>query len=213
MRLRGWKLGLTLGCALLGIQTLQSVVETIVFNTDIGMSAAELSAVVASALMRCLIAAFAVALLWRGESQPATEPSGLTWKSPAIALVYVILYFSAGSLIAWRSAAVRTYYAHIGQLDPRLLVAIQFARGLIWCALAWLLWRALSGPSGRVAILVGLAFSGFMIPSLLFPNPFMPWPVRAVHMIEVGTSNFLFGVLAVLVFCLRANRRPLGEVR
>jgi hypothetical protein len=109
MRLRGWKLGLTLGCALLGIQTLQSVVETIVFNTDIGMSAAELGAVVASALMRCLMVAFAVALLWRGESQPARDPSGLAWKSPAIALLYVILYFSAGSLIAWRSAAVRTY--------------------------------------------------------------------------------------------------------
>jgi hypothetical protein len=57
-----------------------------------------------------------------------------------------------------------------------------------------LLVRYLSGASWRVGALVGLAFGGFMIPDLLFPNPIMPWPVRSVHMVEVGISNLVFGI-------------------
>jgi hypothetical protein len=199
MRIRGRTLAVSLGAVLFGVQTFQSMVETIIFNGDIGMTSKQLAAVALSSLFRDAWAAGTIALLWKGDRGPADRLPGLAWKTPLIGAFYVVCYFTAGSLIAWRSAAVRAYYAHVGQIDMSALVGFQFIRGLVWCALAWLLTRSLSGPSWRVALLVGLAFAGFMIPSLLFPNPVMPWPVRGVHMVEVGTSNFLFGVIAALV--------------
>jgi len=205
MRSRGRVLALVLGAVLFGVQTFQSQIETVIFNADIGMSSKELAAVAKSAILRDAWAAVIVAILWKGESGASDRLPGLAWKVPLIGALYVACYFTAGALIAWPSAAVRAYYAHVGQIDTSLLVALQFVRGLIWCALAWLLVRNLSSSSLRAALLVGLAFSGFMIPSLLFPNPFMPWPVRSAHMLEVGTSNFLFGFIAAFVLRLGTN--------
>ena len=210
MRTQGRMLALTLGVVLFGVQTLQALIETIIFNRDIGMSSRELAAFAEAALLRDAWAALVIAILWKGESAASDRLRGLPWKVPLIGAFYVICYFTAGALIAWPSAAVRAYYAHVGQIDTSLLVTLQFARGILWCALAWLLARSLSGPSWRAALLVGLAFSGFMIPSLLFPNPFMPWPVRSAHMIEVGTSNFLFGFITALVSIAQPLRELVG---
>lgn len=207
MRSRGWMLALTLAAVLFGVQTFQALIEAVIFNTDVGMSSRQLASSGAAALFRDALTAAIIATLWKGESTRADRVPGLAWKAPLIGAFYAICYFTAGSQIAWRSAAVRAYYAHIAQIDMSVLVALQFVRGLIWCALAWTLARSLSGPSWRVALLVGFAFSGFMIPSLLFPNPFMPWPVRSAHMLEVGTSNFLFGFITALVMRLGVNQR------
>jgi hypothetical protein len=62
-------------------------------------------------------------------------------------------------------------------------------------------------------LLVGLAFAGFMIPELLLPNPIMPWPVRSVHMVEVGVSNFLFGAITALLLQLGARTAELAPKR
>ena len=159
----------------------------------------------AAGLVRDALAGGAIALLWRGESGTSLRLRGPLWKAPVIAAFYVVCYFTAGALIAWKSAAVRAFYAHVGQIDPGFLTGLQFCRGLIWCALAWLLARGLSGPAWRTALLVGLAFSGFMIPQLLLPNPAMPWPVRSVHMVEVGVSNFVFGAIAAWLLQLGAK--------
>ena len=93
------------------------------------------------------------------------------------------------------------------KLDLAHLAGLQIARGLVWGALAWLLARSLSGPDWKAALLVGLAFAGLMAPVLLFPNPAMPWPVRWVHMVEIGVSNFLFGLIAAFVLRHGARRK------
>src|SRR5438132_10221897 len=54
MRIRGWRLGLILACASFGIQTFQSVIETIIFNGDVRMPATLLAAVTAAAFVRDL---------------------------------------------------------------------------------------------------------------------------------------------------------------
>ena len=54
-------------------------------------------------------------------------------------------------------------------------------------------------------MLTCVAFSVLMALPLLYPNPLMPWPVRQVHLIEVGVSNFLFGVLAALIMLKKAR--------
>lgn len=208
-RLRGWRLGLTLGAALFGIQSAQSAIETVIFSNDVHMSAGMTATIAAIGFLRDALAGLVVALLWPGSDAAGGKLHGLAWKAPVIGLFYVACYFTAGNLIAWQSAAVRAYYAHISQIDAAWLVQMQIVRGLFWFGLAWLLVRSLSGSGWRTPLLVGLAFSGFMIPGLLYPNPVMPWAVRSVHMIEVGVSNFLFGLISALLLRWDPARHPL----
>jgi len=204
---RGWRLGGALAILLFGVQIVQPLVETLIFNRDVHMPASMFTATALCGLVRDMIAGGGIALLWRGKSEPAPHVPGLGWKMPAIAALYVLCYFTAGQFIAWQSPDVRTYYAHVGQIDLAL-VMMQFGRGLGWAALAWLLSRGTQWRPVPIALLCGLALSGLMIPLLLFPNPYMPWPVRAVHIVEVGVSNFAFGVLAGCLLKLPAAPQP-----
>ena len=207
MGLRGWALGLALGSVLFLVQTGLSLIEAIMFNNDLKMSPKLLGATAIAALVRDAIGGIAIALMWRGPGAPGSSLRGLAWKLPAAAFFYLFCYFAAGQLIAWQSAEVRAFYAHIGEIDLAHLAGLQIARGLVWGGLAWLLARSLAGPDWKAALLVGLAFAGLMAPVLLFPNPAMPWPVRWVHMVEIGVSNFLFGLIAAFVLRHGARRK------
>lgn len=212
MRARGWTLGLVLAGVLFVIQTAQSLIEAAVFGRDVRLSSALMFGVAGAAVLRDALAAATLAWLWRGRGHgPAARLSGLAWKLPLIAVLYVLCYFTAGALIAWPSPAVRTYYAHVGQIDSGYLLAVQFGRGLLWAGIAVVLTRGLAGPVWRSALLTGLAFSGFMTLQLLYPNPVMPWAVRSMHMIEVGVSNLLFGALAALILLAGGRRPSTGE--
>lgn len=212
MRARGWTLGLVLAGVLFAVQTGQSLIEAAVFGRDVRLSSALMFGVAGAAVLRDALAAPTIAWLWRGRALgPAARLTGLVWKLPLIAILYVLCYFTAGALIAWPSPAVRTYYAHVGQIDSGYLLAVQFGRGLLWAGIAVVLTRGLAGPAWRSALLTGLAFSGFMTLQLLYPNPVMPWAVRSMHMIEVGVSNLLFGALAALILLAGGRRPSTGE--
>lgn len=199
MRARGWNLGLVLATVMFGVQTGLGLIKMVVVNIDLHTFAAIQLSGVAAMLLRDALAGAAVAALWRGpDDGPARQLRGLVWKAPAVAAFYMVWYFPAGSLIAFSSPAIRAFYDYINQIDPVVLAGVQFGRGLIWCGLAYLLARNLSGPSWRTALLTGVAFSGFMAPQLLYPSPFMEWPVRAMYMVEIGALNFVFGALVAL---------------
>lgn len=208
MGLRGFKLGVTLGAVLFGVQTGQALIEVVAFNLDLHVPSASLAAIAAAAIIRDCLTGLVVALLWRRNCGSTFNPRGLGWKVPLVAVLYVCCYFCAGAMIAWQSAAVRAFYAHVGQISLSFLAGLQGFRGLVWCGLAWLLVRHLRGPAWQISLLVGLTFSGFMAPQLLSANPAMPWPVRSVHMVELALSNFLFGALAALI--LRAGKPSRG---
>ncbi len=176
-----------------------SEVEAIYFNTYLHMSNSLLFSMAIGAVIKAAIAGLVCALLWRGTGDPAERFSGLVWKIPLISLLYVVFYFGAGALIAWQSADVRAYYAQGFDIDQKQLALLQVGRGLIWALLAWLSVASLTGGTWRRALLTGLAFSILMALPLLYPNPLMPWPVRSVHLVEVGVSNFLFGIVAALI--------------
>ncbi|MBP2160084.1 hypothetical protein [Asticcacaulis sp. BE141] len=200
MRLRGWMLGLVLGGALFGIETFMAQVETLVFNNDIQMSPATILNVCFAGLLRAALAGVVVALMWRGRSangQPA--PKALAWKFPVIGVLYVICYFAAGQFIAWQSPDVRAFYATVGEISRPYLIAVQWVRGLMWAGIILMLVQALRGGTWSKALLSGLALSLLMDLQLLYPNPVMPWPVRFPHLIEVGVSNFVFGLLAAAI--------------
>lgn len=206
-RLRGWTLGLALGAVFFGLECGLSAIETVVFGADVRLPAGLVLGNLGLGVLRSLLVGAAMALLWRkGAHGEAPKLSGLVWKVPLIAALYIVCYFTAGAQIAMKFAAVRAYYTHLGQISFGYLLAVQFGRGLIWCGLAWLLARSLSGPAWRTALLTGLAFFLLMDLPLLFPNPFMLWPVRAAHFVEIFASNLVFGVLASLILLAGAGR-------
>lgn len=193
----GWRRAITLFILLYTAETLLSTIEGVFFGAYLHLPAGLQSGVAMINAIKSAIAALAVAALWRGPGPEAATPAGLVWKLPLIALVYVFFYFGAGMLIAWQSEAVRAFYLNGAGIDDRAVALLQLGRGAIWAGLAWLLARSLSGSPLAKGLFAGIAFAIFMDAPLLFPNPFMPWAVRQVHLVEIGVSNFLFGLLAV----------------
>jgi hypothetical protein len=51
----------------------------------------------------------------------------------------------------------------------------------------------LKGARPETVLAIGLLFAVVMNAQLLLPNPYMPEPVRMAHMVETGSSNFIFG--------------------
>jgi hypothetical protein len=114
-------------------------------------------------------------------------------------LLYLALYLSAGVLV-W--PFVREFYSALTIPPLPAVIAMQILfRGLVMSGLVAVLVGTLSGSRIRVALYTGLALSvlGGVAP-LLAPNAFFPDSVRWAHMVETGTSNFLYGVLAALLF-------------
>ncbi len=127
------------------------------------------------------------------------------WKLAVIALVYLILYFTFGYFIAWRNPAVREYYggidpgsfaAQMGSVlrDTPWLIPFQVLRAMCWVALSLPVIRMMKGRWPETALSIGLLFAVVMNAQLLLPNPYMPEPVRMVHLAETASSNFIFGV-------------------
>jgi len=129
-----------------------------------------------------------------------------SWKLASIAVAYVILYFTFGYYIAWRTPAVREYYGgtdpgnFFGQMQNVItstpwLVGFQLFRGLCWAAIAVLIIRMVKGRRLEIALALGFTFAVVMNAPLLLPNPYMPEPVRMAHLVETASSNFILGLL------------------
>ena len=134
-----------------------------------------------------------------------------------IVIAYVVIYFTFGYFIAWKSAAVRAYYGGsdpgslLGQMrsvlrDTPILMPLQAVRALLWTALAVPVIRLMKGEWWEAGFAVALLFAVVMNSQLLLPNPLMPREVRMVHLLETASSNFLFGWL--MVFVLLGWRAP-----
>jgi hypothetical protein len=176
------------------------------------------------ALMAAVFAPLAVLILGKARShskensrQLRLKMSARAWiaKLSLIVIAYLLLYFTFGYFIAWRSAAVRAYYgghdpgSFVAQMrsvlrDTPWLLPLQVVRALLWTAIAIPVIRMMQGEWWEAGLAVALLFTVVMNSQILLPNPFMPPEVRMVHLIETATSNFLFGWL--LVFILRGWR-------
>ena len=215
-RLNGpyWQRAAILFVLLYALETLLSLVESLFFGAFLHLPEGLLGGLAAVNAVKSALAALVAATLWRGEGEPAAI-DGLAWKLPAIAFLYILLYFGAGQFIAWQSAAVRAYYGEGLAIDTGRLILLQIGRGAAWAGLAWLLARSLRGSAPVKAVLVGAAFAILMTAPLIFPNALMPWAVRQVHLVEIGVSNFLFGLLAVLLLSWSGthDQRESGTVR
>jgi hypothetical protein len=211
-RWSGWRLIAAIFFVYYGVTTFMPQIESAVFLTRLPAGV-----IPRLFLMGLLIAIpfsiLAVVILGKRESagQPAAKDLHLklpvsewSWKLALIAVVYVVLYFTFGYFIAWRSPAVREFYggadpgSFFGQMqtvlrDTPWLIPFQVFRAICWAGIAVVVIRLLEAGKSETALVLGYMFAVVMCAPLLLPNPYMPEAVRMTHLVETASSNFIFG--------------------
>ncbi len=209
--LHGLALVQALAIAHFGLHHLLSIVEAAVFLPQ--MSASEVGlGIFGGAIQSIVLAVCIVVALGRlspTDASAVTKPEpiswqGWLWRFLVCALVYLVLYIAAGLLIL---PFVREFYPDLdGQtLNPVFICGLQLRRGAVYVACVVPLVRSLQASRLKVAlataVLVPMVHG---VAGLLVPSEHMEaaaW--RFAHMIEIGWSNFLFGLL---IGCLFARR-------
>jgi hypothetical protein len=204
---KGWQRVLVLLAIAWGIQA-NNLVEAGLF--PFGLE----SGVLPRLFLITFLPAFAVCFtLDRVSGSAASAPAGLpfirtraSWAAffAWSVLGYELVYVVAG-MLAWPH--VRSFYEK-GAMPPLpLVIFVQLFRGSFLVALLTVLTSRLSLPRTWAALTGGATLSvlGSVVP-LMVPNAFMPDAVRLAHLVEVGTSNLLFGWLTVLALT-RASAR------
>ena len=209
----GWKLVLTVFLVFYGANTLMPQIETAYFVTRLppGMLP---RLFLAGLIIAAVFAPLAVLIL--GKTRPESQITRVkilagswAWKLALIVIAYLVIYFTFGYFVAWRSPAVRAYYggsdpdsfiAHIASLlrSEPMLFLLQAVRALLWTAVAAPVIKMTKGASWESGLAVALLFA-VVNSQLLIPNPLMPPEVRMAHLLETTTSNFIFGWLVVFI--------------
>ncbi|HEV2492571.1 MAG TPA: hypothetical protein VG204_05815 [Terriglobia bacterium] len=119
------------------------------------------------------------------------------WRLAIGDVAYVFLYFVAGMLVF---PFVKEFYITKTLPAPSTVILMQLFRALVYMAVALPVAR-LMRDRRHAALALGLAFSvlGGIAP-LLPENPLMPGYVRLAHSIEIGVSNFIYGVILAWLF-------------
>ena len=216
----GWKLILTIFLVFYGVTTLMPQIETAFFITSLppGMLP---RLFIAGAIIAAVFSPLSVLILGKARARseltsewPRMSAGSWVARLSLIVVIYVVIYFTFGYFIAWKSAAVRAYYgghdpgSFFGQVasvlrDRPSLFLLQVVRALLWTAIAVPVIRMMKGNWWEAGFSVALLFA-VTSSQLLLPNPLMPYDVRMAHLLETSTSNFLFGWLVVLIL----TRRP-----
>jgi hypothetical protein len=226
-RRAGWGLVAILIAVFFAVTTFMPQVESWIFQASSGMAShlpAEMipRIVLAGWLHACLWIPLAVLVLgrWKSGGGEAAEKAGTrpglfeglwSWKLAVAALVYVVVYFVFGYYVAWRSPAVRAYYGGTdpGSFWPQMLGVLrdtpwlplaQVVRGALWALIGVVVLRVVRGSVLEKALAVGALFGIVMTAGLLLANPYMPYEVRMAHLLETGSSNFLFGAFVGWLF-------------
>jgi hypothetical protein len=226
-RWAGWKLVLAIFFMFYGVMTVMPQIETAFFLTRLPSGMLP-RLFLSGAIIAALFSSLAVLILGKRRSNPTESnrhsrldmPVG-EWvgKLSLIVIAYLVIYFTFGYFIAWKSAAVRAYYggddpgSFLAQMrsvvrDTPLLLPLQVVRAILWTAIAVPVIRMMKGQWWEAGLAVALLFA-VTGSQLLLPNPLMPQEVRMVHLLETATSNFLFGWLIVLI--LRGLRQSVTE--
>jgi hypothetical protein len=226
-RWQGWRLAGTLFVVLYGISTFLSQIETAVFPAVANrlLPGMLTGFFISGLILAAPFSLFAVWILGRTRKDSVVdEPnerlviplSEWAWKLALIAVLYVIIYFTFGYFVAWRTPGLPEFYggkdpgSFIGQLgnvmrDTPWLPFFQILRSMIWTAVAVPIIRMMKGKAWETILAVAFAFSVLMAAQLLFPNPIMPAEVANAHLRELLSSNFLFGALVASILLWRPS--------
>src|SRR4030095_5113737 len=171
-RWAGWKLILTIFFVFYGVTTVMPQIETAYFLTRLppGMLP---RLFLAGAIIAAIFSPLAVLILGKrkpdrakdGAKDEAKDESHLRLNMPfgewvgklcLIVIAYVVIYFTFGYFIAWKSSAVRAYYGggDPGSLLTQMssviretpwLIPLQAVRGILWAAIAVPVIRLMKG--------------------------------------------------------------------
>ncbi len=193
--------------------TVLTLVEAALFlNMTIGELVQELFK---TTLISAVLAWFATTLYPKSEdavtrtSRGPNPPTTASWirRWIGVSLLYVVLYITAGLLIL---PLIRTWYEAQGTLEPNpaFFFPFQIARGAVFVACVLPLLRSMRATrwqaSLAMAVMIPLVHG---VAGLITPNPFMPDYVRYAHMLEIGWSNFVLGLLIGFLFWNPPDRR------
>jgi hypothetical protein len=208
-RWRGWKLVAAVFVFFYGAAWFMGQIESAVFLTVFSnqmIARLMLMGLIISAPFSFVAVAIFGKLKGAAAEPAATMPHGksLAVRMAAIGLLYVGVYFFFGYYVAWKNPAVHAYYSGTdpGSFVLQLrsvaqgswwLFPLQFVRGVLWALIALPIIRMTKGPWWHSGLAVALGLCVLTSSQLLFPNSFMPEAVRMAHLVEVSTSNFLFG--------------------
>ncbi len=218
-RWHGWKLAGALALIFYGIHTFMSQIETAIFPAVAnrlppgmlrGFFLADLLFTIPFALLLVWVLRKTKAAAGSAQTARLEMPTGeWIWKLALIAVLYVLVYWTFGYFVAWRTPGLPEYYGgkDLGFLpgiavtmrDTPWLPFFQLLRGLLWAGLAVVIIRMHKGGTFETSLAVGLAFSILAVAPLLLPNPIMGDVVAQAHLREVGSSNLLFGFLISLI--------------
>lgn len=209
-RVRGWHMVPLIFISHFVIGSAMMQIETLWFNESLKLPLDAIGLMVAQGAIVGLAVGIASALLfWAKPDAAQPVPANVALRVGVMALIYVVLYYGAGSLIAWQSAAVRAFYENGIHIQFVPTVCFQIFRGTLWALIALFIVTRLRGSLARRALVMAVLFFSLTALQLLYPNPFVPWPVRAAHLAEVGSSEFLYGIISTLVLLGGAANHPL----
>lgn len=207
----GLKLAIAIFIVMFGLMTVATQLESLLFLGS-QIAGGILSRIFLSGfIMAGLFAPLAVIIMGRLKPELDITPNPhlimpipeWVWKVVVIGALYVVLYALFGYFVAWKSPAIQEYYGgsdpgnffvHIAnrwQATPHMFF-FQFGRGILWMLFALPIIRMHKGVKWEVGLTIALLFAIWSL-QLLMPNPFMPPEVAKVHLVEIFSSNFIFG--------------------
>ncbi|MBD3671616.1 MAG: hypothetical protein HUJ29_12675 [Gammaproteobacteria bacterium] len=230
-RWHGWKLVGALFLVQFGLETLMTQIETLAFRQAMGLTPEQIAPLFLGGFLRALIFAplavvilgktQRVALFARDNTRLRFSLGGWVKRLTYLAVAYVMVYFLFGYFIAWQSPELRQFYAESTDLKPFLshmmhiigdepgLLLLQFVRGYLWVIIVLPIIRMHKGGTLETGLAISVTMAVLVSGSLLFPNPYMPEPVRMIHFTELWTSMAVFGVLTAWIMMFRPGRPSL----
>jgi len=217
LNLWGVKLFLAVVVVFWGLQTFMTQIETWYFRDAMPAITDE---VLLKLFVNPLITAitFILVAMWtlgkwkRPEGNPVPLNLKSNWKEiTALSATYIIIYYLFGHFIAWQFEQVRVFYSgnpelpgFMAQLQNTiqnypLLFPFQLFRGFLWILLGLPVICYLKGNRTEKILVCVFIYSVLTSIPLVIENPFMPTEVRMAHLLEVSTSNGLFGLLVGLI--------------
>jgi hypothetical protein len=213
-RIRGLKLSAVLFLIIFGIQYFMSQIETLWFNDSLKMPINTILMLVTGGAIMSIL--FSLSATWLTGKFKSNDHSVIKFSKPEIKslikpiallaiIIWPLVYFIAGYFIAWQFAEIREYYSGTIEMESLFVMMkeniasglyfFQILRGLLWVAIAMLVFLSTDGSWIRKGIIMGLLLSCLGCSQLLLPNPIMPEMVRLGHLLETSTSNFLWGII------------------
>jgi len=216
----GWKLIGAMFLVQFGVETFMAQIETVVFRQAMSLSVVQIMPFFVTGFVRALIfAPLAVLILGRMRNKQFTGESAVLnfsakeWavRLTILAVMYVVVYFVFGYFVAWQSPVLRQFYSGSSELLPfvshmagiisndPIMLLIQLLRGYLWVFVVLPIVYMLRGKLIETCIVLAVIMAVLLSDYILFPNPYMPEPVRMAHFTELWSSMAVFGALVVWV--------------